>query len=85
MSCRQDRAHNLPVLLTLSPLQRYGPAPSTVLLLRLLTIGPKKIKDLSYLRSLVRLEKDLTLIKEDDLKDLLIPLSYKSHTYTMKL
>ena len=69
MSCRQDRAHNLPVLLTLSSLQYYGPAPSTVLLLRLLTIGPKKIKDLSRLYSLVQLEKDPTPIKEEDVRD----------------
>jgi hypothetical protein len=38
MSCRQDRAHNLPVLLTLSPLQcyfLYGPDFSVCLLWRL--------------------------------------------------
>jgi hypothetical protein len=48
-------------------------------------MGPKKIKGLSYLHSLVQLEKDPTPIKKEDVKDLLIPPSYKSHTYTMKL
>jgi hypothetical protein len=37
-------------------------------------MGPKKkIKDLSHLYSLVQLEKELTPLKEEDVKNLLIP------------
>jgi hypothetical protein len=66
-------------------------APSAILLpLRLSTIlftmGPKKkIKDLSHLYSLVQLEKEPAPLTEEDVKNLLIPSSYKSHAYTMSL
>jgi hypothetical protein len=45
----------------------------------------KKIKDLSHLYSLVQLEKEPTPLTEEDVKNLLIPSRYKSHTYTMSL
>ncbi|CAN9201022.1 unnamed protein product [Alternaria alternata] len=49
-------------------------------------MGPKKkIKDLSHLYSLVQLEKEPAPLTEEDVKNLLIPLSYKSHAYTMSL
>ena len=45
----------------------------------------KKGKDLAHLHSLVQLEEELTLLTEEDVKAMLIPLSYKSHKYTIDL
>ncbi|RYN98913.1 hypothetical protein AA0119_g6816 [Alternaria tenuissima] len=81
---------NLPLQSCFCPL--YDPALSAAILLPLrlstilFTMGPKKkTKDLSHLYSLVQLEKKPTPLTEEDVKNLLIPLSYKLHTYTMSL
>ncbi|KAF7449420.1 hypothetical protein A1F94_005576 [Pyrenophora tritici-repentis] len=46
----------------------------------------KKCKvDLSHLRALIQLEKDLAPLTNKDVKAMLIPSSYKSYEYTMAL
>jgi hypothetical protein len=83
---------NLPLQSCLCPLcSLCNSAPSAILLplqlsTILFTMGPKKkIKDLSHLYSLVQLEKEPAPLTEEDVKNLLIPSSYKSHAYTMSL